>query len=577
MWLPHEHNPTIIAGFLENGPIFTTFICIPPRSSTILRLILVANGAAGPSQTEGASVADRKKHRTMTAEDQARYSESRYGQGVVEARPLVESKSDKKGRRGRGGSSKRAAAHTTPTRAEGADEYSRRRKKRRRGRVLRFALVTILLVLVGAGTALGLWISDINSRLSDNTVVDDDLLETLVAVDSSEPFYMLLLGIDKSEERAEEAGTDDSSAFRADTIILARVDPTSLTVTLVSIPRDTLVDMGEYGENKINAAYTYGGAALMTQVVSELAGVEISHYAEVDFEQLTTIVDTIGGIEVTLPIAISDEYAEIELEAGTQTIDGATALGLCRARHAYDDYGGGDFYRAANQRMVIGAIVKKVLQLDDLSTLTSTVSTLADSVTTDLSVTDILSLVVQFRDLDVDNDMYSGQLPTVSEYINNIWYEVVDEDGWAEMMERVKAGESPYSDASQDFTAGIAGSIGTGSNISDDDDDDDDDDDGSSVSAVFSGSVYVLNGAGITGLGASTATTLESAGFTATAGNASSYDTTTTVIYYNDGSEDVAAGVAETLGIDSSNIVANDGTYSTDYDVVVLLGTDMSS
>lgn len=576
MWLANDYNPTIIAGFLENSPVFTAFIRRPPKFSNILRLNLVASGAASPSRTEGDSVADRKKHRKMTAEDQARYSESRYGQGIMEARPLVEPKSPKREKRGRGRSSKDASEpYTTPTRAEGSDEYSRRRKKKSRGRVLRFALVTLLLVLVGAGTALGLWISDLNSRLADDTVVDDDLLETLVAVDSSDPFYMLLLGIDKSEERAEEAGTDDSSAFRADTIILARVDPTSLTVTLISIPRDTLVDMGEYGENKINAAYTYGGAALMTQVVSELAGVEISHYAEVDFEQLTTIVDTIGGIEVTLPIAISDEYAEIELEAGTQTIDGTTALGLCRARHAYDDYGGGDFYRAANQRMVIGAIVKKVLQLDDLATLTSMVSTLADSVTTDLSVTDILSLVVQFRDLDVDNDMYSGQLPTVSEYINNIWYEVVDEDGWAEMMERVKAGESPYSDASQDFTAGIAGSIGTGSNISDDDSDDDDDDDDSSGSAVFSGSVYVLNGAGVTGLAASTASTLEDAGFTATAGNASSYDTATTVIYYNDDASDVAAGVAETLGIDSSNIVANDGSYSTDYDVVVLLGTDM--
>lgn len=514
-------------------------------------------------------MADKRKHRQMSSADQARYSENRYGRGAVEPRPVMEPKGGR-----RGSSDGRSAAHMAPTRAEGVESYSRRRRRKGHRHVLRFLLVTVLVVLVGAGTAVGLWLSDLNGRLSDDDVVSDDLRQQLVAVEAQDPFYMLLLGVDKSEERVEDEGSDAS--FRADTIILARIDAQSQIVTLVSIPRDTLVDMGEYGENKINAAYSIGGAAYMTQIVSEFAGVDISHYAEVDFEQLTSIVDTIGGIEVTLPIAVSDELAEVDLPAGTQTINGTEALGLCRARHAYDDYGGGDFYRAANQRMVIGAIVKKVLQLNDIATMAATVSELANSVSTDLSATDIISLVVQFRDFDVDNNMYSGQTPTISEYINEIWYEVPDYDGWEEMMARVDAGESPYSDASQDFTAGIAGSVGTGSNISDDSSSTDSTSSSDTgVTAVFSGSVYVLNGAGISGLGASTAETLTAAGFSATSGNASSFDNATTVVYYNEGCEDVAAGVAETLGLDSSSISANDGSYSTGYDVVVLLGQDL--
>ena len=521
-------------------------------------------------------MADKRKHRQMTSADQARYSESLYGRGAVEARPVVEPRTTNR----RSSSARPSATHMAPSRAEGVEAYRQRRRKKGAGRVLRVLLVTVLVVLAGAGTAVGLWLADLNSRLADKNVVSDDLRQQLVAVEPQEPFYMLLLGVDKSEGRSEEWGADTSN-FRADTIILTRVDAPAQKVTLVSIPRDTLVDMDENGERKINDAYAIGGAAYMTKVVSEFADVDISHYAEVDFEQLTSIVDTIGGIEVTLPVAIHDDYAVIDLPAGTQTIDGATALGLCRARHAYDDYGGGDFYRAANQRMVIGAIVKKVLQLD-IATMAGTVSELANSVSTDFSATDILSLVAQFRSFDVDNNMFSGQTPTVSEYINNIWYEIPNQAAWEEMMARVEAGESPYSDASQDFTAGVAGSIGSGSNITEGEVDatssgseEDSEDVEPEVTPVYSGSVFVLNGAGISGLGASTADTLNYTGFYASSDNASSFGNTTTTIYYNGSAEGVAAGVAETLGLGSSHIRANDGTYSTEYDVIVLLGEDM--
>ena len=305
----------------------------------------------------------------------------------------------------------------------------------------------------------------------------------------------------------------------------------------------------------------------MTEVVSKFAGVKISHYAELDFEQFTSIVDTIGGVEVDLPVAISDpDYAEIELPAGVQTLDGTQALGLCRSRHAYDEYGGGDFYRAANQRMVIGAIVKKVLKLDALS-MSNTVSELANSVTTDFTATDILGLAMQFKDFDVDTGFYSGQTPTISSYINKGWYELPDTDAWKTMMERVNQGLPPYESSDQDITAGVAGSIGVSSG------------DGASSSkgsAVMSGSVLVLNGTSTSGFATNKANALNSKGFTATADNADASDTKTTKIVYNSGSEAKAVGVAETLGVDAANISENDGSYSTKYDVVVLLGSDLA-
>ena len=223
--------------------------------------------------------------------------------------------------------------------------------------------------------------------------------------------------------------------------------------------------------------------------------------------------------------------------------------------------------------MVIASIVKKVLKLDPFS-ITGTISELAGSVTTDLSVTDILSLAGQFMNLDTDNDIYSGQTPTISEQISGIWYELPDEAAWKEMMERVEAGKTPYSDPSQDFTAGIAGSVGNG--VQGGDADGDATDDAQAVEPVFEGSVLALNGAGVSGLAGSKATELKGAGFTATADNAQESGVTTSKVYYNAGKEAAALGVAQILGVDESNVAENTGGYTTAYDVVVILGADQA-
>lgn len=462
------------------------------------------------------------------------------------------------------------------SRSDGIDAYTAKRRKKTRGRVLRALAVTLLLAFVGVVAAGAAYIMNINNRLTQD--LPEEVRQQLVAVDPQEPFYMLLLGVDKSEERSGEWGGSTAN-FRADTIILARVDPPAQKVTLVSIPRDTMVDMGEHGEDKINAAYSYGGAAYMVEVVSDFAGVDISQYAEIDFEQFTSIVDTIGGIEVTLPVDVVDEtWAGINLTAGTHQLDGATALALVRSRHAYDAYGGGDFYRAANQRAVIAAIVRKILQQDPF-TMATTVSELAGSVTTSMSVTDIVSLAMQFQNLDVDHNFYSGQTPTTSEYINNLWYEIPDEEAWREMMERVDAGESPYSDASQDFTSGAT--IVIGENVSSSDEGGENSGETSTgeetAEPVFSGSVLVLNGAGVNGLAGEKSTVLEAAGFSPYAETANSSDYTTSSVYYNGDARGAALGVAQTLGIDEANVSENTEGYSSDYEVIVVLGADQAN
>ena len=283
-------------------------------------------------------------------------------------------------------------------------------------------------------------------------------LETRLALSPAlpgQPFYMLLVGTDKSEERVEDGST--GGTFRTDSIILARVDPIAAKLTLVSIQRDTLVDLGgTYGKQKINAAYTYGGAPLLISAVSDLAGVKISHYAEIDFDSFTSVVDDLGGIDVNVPIDIDDDLADVHLSAGEQTINGADALGLCRARHAYDQYGSGDYYRTSNQRMVLGAILKKALGGNPLM-LAATLNTASESVSTDLTGLELMFLGARFVGFDMSENLYSGLEPTGGVYEDGVWYEQVDEAAWKTMMSRVDQGLPPYADESEDPTAGLAG------------------------------------------------------------------------------------------------------------------------
>ncbi len=281
------------------------------------------------------------------------------------------------------------------------------------------------------------------------------------------PFYMLLLGTDKSESRTEgdEAYLygDSDSYFRTDVMILTRVDPGNKIVTLVSIHRDTIVTI-DGKEQKINAAYPLGGVSKCIEVVSDFAGVPISHFALVDIDGLAAITDAMGGVTVTVPYTIDDPYMG-HLDAGTQTLNGDQALILCRSRHAFDYLGDGDRYRAAHQRLFLTAMATQLFQ-SSAQTMISVIDTIANYITTDLTVDQILSLAMTMRDMDTSTGIYSTMNPTTSEYINGGWYEISNDAEWQSMMAIVDAGEKPpvdsaYLDPTNDINSASDGSNAT--------------------------------------------------------------------------------------------------------------------
>ena len=322
---------------------------------------------------------------------------------------------------------------------------------------------TVLLVVIAVVcvvlAASGIYYMHLNNSLR---VKDEQLLQSLRSQADDRPFYMLLLGVDKGQEREEdELYGADVSNYRADTIMLSRIDPVDVKATIVSIHRDTLVDLPNGEKGKINAVYSLGGPSAMVTCVSDLADVGISHYAEIDFDSFMGIVDVIGGVEVTLPVDVYDpDYTELDLKAGTHVLNGHDALMLCRCRHGYDAYGDGDRFRAANQRMVIASILRKVLS-SDAHVMVAAISAMAESITSDLSLNEILALAAAMRDFDTETDLMTGMTPTEPEVLDGIYYEIIQEDEWKTMMERVDAGLSPTEAGGDEQTAGIAGSTST--------------------------------------------------------------------------------------------------------------------
>lgn len=338
--------------------------------------------------------------------------------------------------------------------------YAERSRQRRRGKAIRRGILGGLLgVVVVAVVAVGVWFSSIVSRINDSSVINNDLLATLTDSDvAREPFYMLLLGTD---------GRPGEEIYRTDSIILARIDPVNKGATLISIPRDTHVTYNG-SDCKINAVFSYGqqddgsGAAEMIEAVNQLCGVQISEYAEINFEGMEALVDAVGGIDLYIPEGdevVGDTHLDVEVPAGQQHLDGAHALAFSRSRYIFTD---GDYTRMRHQRMVLGALADKILNNLDVTTIPDILNSLADMVHTSLSVSDIVALVNAMRGMDVDN-MYSANLPSYADdstYIDGQSYVFVLEDELAEMMQRVDAGEDPQGPQSMGAGDGSSATIG---------------------------------------------------------------------------------------------------------------------
>ena len=288
--------------------------------------------------------------------------------------------------------------------------------------------VLLLLLVVLPGTAIMLFMRSLDSEISMPEEEREQVAEVLTPVEGSDkPFYALIIG---SDNRGNEA------YGRSDSMMLARIDTENKQVDLVSIPRDMQVSInGGSTPQKINAAYAMGGSSLMISTVSDFAGVPISHYIKVGFDGLEQLVDRLGGITVNVPESFSGGNGGVSLQAGEQTLNGEQALGFARERYQVQ---GGDFSRAQAQRIVLTAILKKMLE-QPATEIPGLVQEFAAMISTDMSTMDLVDLGMQFYGVTIN----TAGCPSYAFSQDGVSYVGVEYAEWQDMMRRIDAGMGP--------------------------------------------------------------------------------------------------------------------------------------
>ncbi|MEU5798426.1 LCP family protein [Streptomyces sp. NPDC047813] len=282
----------------------------------------------------------------------------------------------------------------------------RRRKPRSAGRKALLATAwTAAGVLVLGGAGAGFLYFKLNGNLH-SVDIDQVLGKNRPTKIDNGSENILVLGSDtrSGSNKKLGGGTDDGSA-RSDTAMIVHVYQGHKKASVVSIPRDTLVDRPACTDTKgtthpaasavmFNEAYSTGGAACAVKSVESLTGIRMDHYLEVDFAGFQRLIDDLGGVPVTTTKAIADPQSHLDLKAGTHTLDGQQALGLVRTRHGVGD--GSDLGRIQLQQAFVKALlgqVKSVGVFSDPKKLYDLADTATKAVTTDSDLGSVNSLV----------------------------------------------------------------------------------------------------------------------------------------------------------------------------------------
>lgn len=199
---------------------------------------------------------------------------------------------------------------------------------------------------------------------------------------------ILVLGSD-SRSGANSAYGKDEGGARSDTAMVVHVYEGHKKASVVSIPRDTLIDRPQCTDSKgqtvpgehramFNTAYEVGGPACAVKTVESMSGIRMDHYIEVDFTGFTKLIDRLGGVEVTTTQAIRDSKSHLDLAPGTHTLDGEQSLGLVRTRKSVGD--GSDLGRIQLQQAFMKAFIEQVKSVG-VFTNPKTLLDLADTAT----------------------------------------------------------------------------------------------------------------------------------------------------------------------------------------------------
>ena len=296
-----------------------------------------------------------------------------------------------------------------------------------------FAVIASALVLVGSGTLYAAYnkldsnikrvpipaLSPIKpgAAVGTNGAVlggKDVLPRPVKSPGAEKDLNFLVIGSDSregatKEEMRDKYRTEFEAGQRSDTMLLINIPANREGAYVLSLPRDLYVDVPGNGKNRLNVAFAKGGPSLAIQTVEALTNIHIDHYLEVNFEAFLNMVDALGGVEMCIPKTMKSTKGVLNLKAGTQRLDGPTALAYVRVRSFDSDSPykdpTADLGRIKRQQAFIGAMVRDatssamLLRPDKLARFLNR-ATSALTADEGLEIDDLQKLALRFRNLD---------------------------------------------------------------------------------------------------------------------------------------------------------------------------------
>lgn len=346
-------------------------------------------------------------------------------------------------------------------------------------------------------------------------------------------------------------GVDDA---RSDTMIVASYNKENHKITLISIPRDTRVEIPGYGFDKINsAAARKEGTALAMETVGNLLGIPIHHYVKVSFKGAASIVDILGGVQVNVPMDMDYEDPAqdlyIHLKKGTQVLSGKDAVKFARFRHGYPDQ---DLGRIKAQQNLIKAFIDKLTSPSVIPKALNIVDAMSKCIKTNMESSDIANYAIHVKDLNMENITFYT-LPGDVGSKNKISYYLCDETKLKEMMQQIQIdlGVAPAVEKTDEAqSAPQDAAVVDRSKIK----------------------LQILNGTRISGLAGKLKEELAGKGYTdITIGDADSKSYEETMVIDRSGAGDKLDAVLRDSGISKKD---SDIDFTCGYDITIIIGKD---
>jgi LCP family protein required for cell wall assembly len=257
------------------------------------------------------------------------------------------------------------------------------------------ALSALVLLAAGSAWAVTSWINGNIGRVNAGTA----------GTPGSGPLNIVVAGIDvrsgltPQQQLILHVGHDVSS--NSDTLMVVHVSADHRHVQVVSIPRDSWVNIPGHGMNKINAAFGLGGPALMVKTVAQDTGLTINDYIEVNFLGFVKVIDALGGVNICLPYAVDDSYSGLRMSAGMHHVDGITALEFARDRHSFAT---SDLARIEDQQQLLSTMFREAIGSGTLANpvkFTSFLSAATSAVTVDQNL-NVAKLADELRGISMN-------------------------------------------------------------------------------------------------------------------------------------------------------------------------------